>query len=163
MHTFERSIVINAPIDVVFHFHDDPQNLLKISPPNIKVKLISATPAGKGQRVVLDVTQFGFVKSRWEAEITLYEPPFKMVDVLHKSPFHSWKQTRLFEKLSDTQTRLTDRVDYELPIDVVSNIFVGWYVKREIESMFAFRQKKTKELLEAQFETVTASVESQPR
>jgi ligand-binding SRPBCC domain-containing protein len=69
----------------------------------------------------------------------------------------------LFEKLSDTQTRLTDRVDYELPIDVVSNIFAGWYVEREIESMFAFRQKKTKELLEAQFETVTASVESQPR
>jgi ligand-binding SRPBCC domain-containing protein len=158
MHTFERSIVINAPIDVVFHFHDDPQNLLKISPPNIKVKLISATPAGKGQRVVLDVTQFGFITSRWEAEITVYEPPFKMVDVLHKSPFHSWKQTRLFEKLSDTQTRLTDRVDYELPIDAVSGIFAGWYVEREIEKMFAFRQKKTKELLEAQSEKLAISL-----
>jgi ligand-binding SRPBCC domain-containing protein len=83
-----------------------------------------------------------------------------MVDVLHKSPFHSWKQTRLFEKLSDTQTRLTDKVDYELPIDAVSGIFAGWYVEREIEKMFAFRQKKTKELLEAQFANLTASVET---
>ncbi len=153
MHTFERSILIEAPIDMVFHFHDDPQNLLKISPPHLKVKLIAATPAGKGQRVVIEVTQFGFITSRWEAEITVYEPPFKMVDVLHKSPFHSWKQTRLFEKLSDTQTRLTDRVDYELPIDAVSGIFAGWYVEREIEKMFAFRQKKTKELLEAHAKT----------
>lgn len=150
MHTFERSIVICAPIESVFHFHDDPENLLKISPPDVKVRLVSATPAGKGQRVVIDVTQFGFFTSRWEAEIIVYEPPFKIVDVLHKSPFRSWTQTRLFEKLSDNETRLTDRVEYELPVDALSTFFAGWYVAREIEHMFAFRQKKTKELLEAQ-------------
>ena len=149
MHKFERSILIHAPIESVFHFHDNPDNLLKISPPDVKVKLISATPAGKGQRVIIDVTQFGFFTSRWEAEITVYEPPFKMVDVLHKSPFHSWKQTRLFEKISDTETRLTDQVEYELPLDAFSGFFVGWYVEHEIEKMFAFRQKKTKQLIEA--------------
>lgn len=149
MHRFERSILIDAPIESVFHFHDNPENLLKISPPDVKVRLVSATPAGKGQRVVIDITQFGFLKSRWEAEITVYEPPFKMVDVLHKSPFHSWKQTRLFEKISETKTRLTDRVEYELPAEALSDLFAGWYVEREVEKMFAFRQKKTKELLEA--------------
>ncbi len=158
MHTFERSILIHAPIESVFHFHDNPENLLKISPPDVKVKLVSATPAGKGQRVVLDVTQFGFFKSRWEAEITVYEPPFKMVDVLHKSPFHSWKQTRLFEKISDTETRLTDRVEYELPADAISGFFAGRFIEREIEKMFAFRQKKTKELIEAHSEQLTASL-----
>lgn len=154
MHTFERSVLINAPIESVFHFHDDPNNLLKISPPDVKVKVISATKAGKGQRVALDVTQFGFFTSRWEAEITVYEPPFKMVDVLHKSPFRSWKQTRLFEKLGENQTRLTDRVEYELPAESVSGFLAGWYVEREIEKMFAFRQKKTKELLESALATV---------
>lgn len=150
MRKFERSVVIDAPIEAVFHFHDDPKNLLKISPPDVKVKLISATKAGKGQRVVLDVTQFGCFTSRWEAEIVVYEPPFKMVDVLRKSPFRSWKQTRLFEKLSETQTRLTDQVEYELPAEAVSDFLAGWYVEREIEKMFAFRQKKTKEILEAE-------------
>ncbi len=158
MHTFERSILIHAPIESVFHFHDHPENLLKISPPDVKVRLVSATPAGKGQRVVLDVTQFGFFTSRWEAEITVYEPPFKMVDVLHKSPFRSWKQTRLFEKISDAETRLTDRVEYELPADALSGFFAGWYVEREIEKMFSFRQKKTKDLLEAEFAKLAASV-----
>ncbi len=158
MHTFERSILIEAPIESVFHFHDNPENLLKISPPDIKVKLISATSPGKGQRVVLDVTQFGFFTSRWEAEITVYEPPFKMVDVLHKSPFHSWKQTRLFEKLSDRKTRLTDRVEYELPADAISGFFAGWLVEREIEKMFAFRQKKTKELIEAHSKHLATSL-----
>lgn len=154
MHTFERSVLINAPIESVFHFHDDPNNLLKISPPDVKVKVISATKAGKGQRVVLDVTQFGFFTSRWEAEITVYEPPFKIVDVLHKSPFRSWKQTRIFEKLGENQTRLTDRVEYELPAESVSGFLAGWYVEREIEKMFAFRQKKTKELLESELANV---------
>lgn len=158
MHKFERSILIDAPIESVFHFHDRPENLLKISPPDVKVHLVSATPAGKGQRVVLDVTQFGFFKSRWEAEITLYEPPFKMIDVLHKSPFHSWKQTRLFEKISDSETRLTDCVEYELPADALSGFFAGWYIEREIEKMFAFRQQKTKELLEARSEQFAAGL-----
>lgn len=157
MHKFERSVLIHAPIESVFHFHDHPENLLKISPPDVKVHLISATSAGKGQRVVLDVTQFGFFKSRWEAEITVYEPPFKMVDVLYKSPFHSWKQTRLFEKISDNETRLTDRVEYELPADALSGFFFGWYIEHEIEKMFAFRQKKTKELLEAHSENIITS------
>jgi len=46
----------------------------------------------------------------------------------------------------------------ELPIDAVSGIFAGWYVEREIEKMFAFRQKKTKELLEAQSEKLAISL-----
>jgi hypothetical protein len=34
----------------------------------------------------------------------------------------------------------------------------GWYVEREIEKMFAFRQKKTKELLEAQSEKLSLTL-----
>lgn len=149
MKKFERSVVIDAPIHQVFHFHDNPKNLLNISPPDVKVHLVSATPAGPGQRVVLDVTQFGFFTARWEAEVTAYEPPSKMVDVLHKSPFRKWKQTRLFEKITETQTRLTDQVEYELPMEAVSGIFASWFVMKEIEKMFEFRQNKTKELLES--------------
>jgi ligand-binding SRPBCC domain-containing protein len=149
MKTFERSITIDAPIEKVFHFHDDSQNLLRITPPDTKVELLSATPAGKGQRVVLQTVQFGFFKSKWEVEITEYEPPVKIVDVQRKGPFGKWIQTRHFKKISETQTEMTDHVEYELPAEHLTNFFAGRFVQHEIEKMFRHRQSKTKELLEA--------------
>lgn len=149
MHTYQRSIIIEAPIETVFHFHDDPQNLLNITPSDVKVELLYATPAGKGQRVSLAVVQFGFFKSRWDVEITEYEPPYRMVDVALHSPFRKWRQERRFEKLSEQRTQLTDCVEYELPAEALANFFAGKLIAHQIDKMFEFRQARTKALIEA--------------
>ncbi|MCS7013950.1 MAG: SRPBCC family protein [Chloroherpetonaceae bacterium] len=156
MHTYQRSIVIDAPIEVVFHFHDDPANLLKITPKDVKVELLGATPAGKGQRVSIMVVQFGFFKSRWDVEITEYEPPYRMVDVAHHSPFRKWRQERRFEKLGDRKTKMTDYIEYELPVEALANIFAGKLIEHEVDKMFRFRQARTKALIEESMQARTA-------
>lgn len=145
----ESSIEINAPIDKVFHFHDDTKNLLRITPPDTKVEIVAMTPAGKGQKVSLSIMQFGFFKSRWDVEIIEYSPPVRMVDRQVHGPFKSFEQIRTFTKLSDNKTRMTDTVNYELPMSAVSNFFAGKFVAGELTKMFGYRQKKTKEILEA--------------
>lgn len=150
MHTFQRSIEIEAPIEKVFHFHDDPQNLIRITPKDVKVELLKATPAGKGQQVSIAVVQFGFFRSRWDVEITEYEPPHRMVDVATHSPFRKWRQERRFEKLGEQRTRMTDYVEYEVPAEAIADIFARRFVEREIEKMFKHRQERTKALIEEQ-------------
>jgi ligand-binding SRPBCC domain-containing protein len=133
---FERAIEINAPIDKVFHFHDDTKNLLKITPPNTKVEVLRMDKPGKGQRVVLAITQFGFFKSKWDVEIAEYESPTRIVDKALQSPFSKWTQTRTFTKLGENKTRMTDTVEYELPMHAVTDFFAKSFVDKEIAKMF---------------------------
>jgi ligand-binding SRPBCC domain-containing protein len=145
---YERSIDINAPIEKVFHFHDDTTNLLKITPPETKVDVLRMDKPGKGQRVTLSVTQFGFFKSKWDVEITEYDPPVRIVDKALHSPFSKWTQIRTFTKLDEQRTRMTDTVEYELPLHAVTDFFAKAFIGKEISKMFEYRQRRTKEVLE---------------
>jgi hypothetical protein len=45
---------------------------------------------------------------------------------------------------------LTDHIEYELPLGVVGNLAVGWFVKRRMERMFAYRHEITRRTCEAE-------------
>ena len=147
MTRYERTVHIQAPIDRVFHFHDDTANLLKITPPNIKVQIESMGEPGLGYEVILKVRQFGLFTMRWHVRITAYEPPHLMIDEQISGPFATWKQIREFRTV-DGGTELTDIVEYTPPLGLLGRIADALVIKREIRGMFEFRQAKTKELLE---------------
>ena len=148
MHTHTRSIVINAPIAEVFDFHNDTNNLLKITPPNMKVDFESIGPQGKGHEVKLNVKQFGVLPMKWHMRFTEYEEPTRMVDEQLSGPFKVWRQIRDFEEV-EGGTRLTDTVEYQLPLGPLGR-FANWLVaQHQIRSMFEYRQKRTKEIIES--------------
>jgi len=148
MYSYSRTIRINAPIDRVFHFHDDTSNLIRITPPNTKVSVVASGIPGLGNEITLRVTQLGLLTSTWIVRITEYDAPKSFVDEQLKGPFRSWKQTRSF-KAVEGGTELTDTVEYALPFGVLGSIAYTLFVKRQVELMFAYRQQRTKELLEA--------------
>ena len=148
IHTFTRSVEIFAPKETVFHFHDDTNNLLRITPPSIKVKILCADPPGEGAIVKLKVTQFGFISQIMEMEFTTYDAPNTLTDTQRQGKFKTFVQKRTFEATSRNSTILTDSVDYELPFGFLGDIANVLFVRKIISSMFTFRQQKTKELLE---------------
>lgn len=148
MERIERTIAIDAPIERVFHFHDDTQNLLKITPPNIKVSIETMGSPGLGYEVTLKIRQFIFFVMRWHVRITAYQPPSLMVDVQVRGPFKSWKQTRQLRSVNG-KTELTDIVEYEAPFGVIGRIANALVIRRQVEQMFAFRQNATKRILES--------------
>ncbi|MBK6292326.1 MAG: hypothetical protein IPF59_11375 [Ignavibacteria bacterium] len=76
MEHITSSILIDAPIEKVFHFHDDTTNLLKITPPGIKVSFETLGEPGLGYEVILKVRQFGLFTMRWHVRVTQYQPPY---------------------------------------------------------------------------------------
>lgn len=144
---YQRSVIINAPIERVFHFHDDTNNLIRITPKGIKVAIESVGTPGLGYEAKLIVTQFGLVRMRWHVRITQYDPPHSITDVQISGPFHTWRQHRYFREV-EGGTELTDVVEYRLPFGWLGKIADALLVKREIAKMFAYRQEATKRLLE---------------
>jgi ligand-binding SRPBCC domain-containing protein len=148
MERIERTVQINAPIDRVFHFHDDTRNLLKITPPGIRVTIETQGVPGLGYEVTLKVRQFLLFVMRWHVRITAYEPPTLMVDEQVSGPFKTWKQTRLL-KTTENGTALTDIVEYEVPFGPLGKIANALVIRGQIQEMFTYRQAATKRLLES--------------
>lgn len=148
MERIERHIVINAPIERVFHFHDDTRNLLRITPPSIKVAIETMGTPGLGYEVVLKVRQFGVFTMRWKVRITEYVPPTRMSDEQVSGPFAYWKQIRQL-RIVDGGTELVDIVEYRPPFGILGRIANALVIRRQIEEMFAYRQATTKRILES--------------
>jgi len=148
MERIEQRIVIAAPIERVFHFHDDTRNLLRITPPSIKVSIETMGKPGLGYEVVLKVRQFGIFTMRWKVRITEYVPPTLMSDEQVSGPFAYWKQTRRLREV-DGGTELTDIVEYRPPFGVLGRIANALVIRRQVLELFAYRQATTKRLLES--------------
>ena len=143
MATFTKSIVIDAPVETVFGFHERPDALLLLTPPFPPVRLVSKSGGIEtGARVELRV---GFLP--WVALHTAYERNRIFVDEQIKGPFAKWVHRHEFESLGK-KTRLTDRVEYLLPGGAFVNAVLGWTVKIGLHQTFSHRHKVTKERCE---------------
>jgi ligand-binding SRPBCC domain-containing protein len=141
--TFVRSVIIDAPVETVFAFHERPDALRLLSPPFPPVRVAGKTGGlEKGSQVRLRV---GFV--RWDAVHTAFERNQIFADQQVYGPFERWEHRHEFEDLGDT-TRLTDRVVYLLPGGFAANAGLGWLVNLALGLLFRYRHRVTKRLCE---------------
>ena len=143
MPTFVQSVLIDAPVDSVFQFHEREDALALLTPPFPPARIISRTGGIQtGARVELRVGFF-----RWVALHTAYEKDRLFVDEQIDGPFAKWVHRHEFEA-SGHKTRLTDRIVYELPGGSLVNMLLGWTVSLGLHNLFAHRHRVTKEVCE---------------
>jgi ligand-binding SRPBCC domain-containing protein len=139
MPAFLKSIVIEAPVENVFGFHEREDALRLLSPafPPVRVmrKMGGTEP---GSRVELRIGPF-----EWVALHSGYEKNRFFEDQQISGPFAEWIHRHEFEAVG-TATRLTDRVDFQLPGGVWMNRLFGWAVQLGLHQMFRHRHQMTK-------------------
>jgi ligand-binding SRPBCC domain-containing protein len=137
---FEFSSRIEAPVEVVFAFHESDGALEKLIPPGQNVQVESRSGGIQvGAIVVLKLN--GLI--RWHARHTRYERNRMFEDVQDSGPFSHWRHQHLFEPQGDA-TVLRDRIEFSLPLGFVADPLFGWLAKRELRKMFEFRHRVTK-------------------
>jgi ligand-binding SRPBCC domain-containing protein len=146
MQTIIKTSLINCGVEELFDFHLDSNNITKITPSNIKVNLLNSdTETFEGKIVKLITTKL-FIKTYWEVKIEKLEKPNILVDIAIKSPFKHWKHQHRFTK-KGTISELKDIIEFELPFGIFGKIFEP-FIKYDIKSMFEYRHKQTKKILE---------------
>lgn len=149
MPIFEKRTRICAPARAVFAFHERPDALELLTPDFAHARVIEKTPGIKaGARVVLEM-KIGPFKQRWVAEHTAYEEGRMFQDRQVSGPFSSWLHTHTIESDGEQASFLIDRVEYELPMGALGQFFGGPFVRRQLDRMFEFRHRVTKEMCEA--------------
>lgn len=140
MPTFVRSVVVHAPVEAVFAFHERDDALPRLSPPFPPVRVVSRE-GGIQRGSVVDL-RIGPI--RWLAAHTVYEPPRLFVDEQVRGPFASWVHRHEFEAIDASTTRLTDRVAFTLYGGALVNALFGRLVALSLVPMFRHRHAVTK-------------------
>jgi ligand-binding SRPBCC domain-containing protein len=141
--SFVRRILIAAPVDKVFRFHERDDALELLTPAFPPVRVISKTGGiRKGARVELRVGPF-----RWVALHVAYRKNLLFIDEQIEGPFAKWVHRHEFEAEGDS-TRLTDRVEYKLPGGKLINLLLSRAAIPGLSNMFAHRHRVTRKYCE---------------
>jgi hypothetical protein len=86
---------------------------------------------------------------RWVFEHRDYEEGRQFRDVQVEGPFRRWDHTHRFIPDGPQACWLEDRIEYELPLGIIGDLFGGWLVRRKLQRMFEYRHRVTAEAMSA--------------
>jgi ligand-binding SRPBCC domain-containing protein len=141
--TFIKSVLIAAPLENVFAFHEREDALCLLSPPFPPVRVLRKTGGIEaGSRVNLQIGPF-----QWAALHTSYERNCFFEDRQVSGPFTEWVHRHEFQEVGSA-TQLTDRIEFRLPGGLWVNSLFGWAVRVGLRQMFGYRHRMTKRYCE---------------
>ncbi|MBR8828627.1 MAG: SRPBCC family protein [Gomphosphaeria aponina SAG 52.96 = DSM 107014] len=139
---FDYSTLINAPIEVVWSFHEREDILQLLTPPWQPVKIIRREGGLKVGAISEFCIFLGPIPVRWVARHTEYEQYRLFVDQQIEGPMKYWLHRHQFVA-ENGKTNLTDSIEYALPGGWLVELLLGWWVNSRLQDMFRYRHEVT--------------------
>ena len=141
---FLKESEIAASAARVFAFHEAPDAFERLQPPWQTTRIVQPPASLEvGTRVVVKVRVGPF----WQtivAEHVAYEPGRMFADRMLEGPFASWLHRHVVTPLGPDRCRLSDDIEYALPLGWLGRRVGGPFVRRQLRRMFDFRHDVTR-------------------
>jgi ligand-binding SRPBCC domain-containing protein len=163
-HSFHAEQWVPQPIDRIFAFFANPENLPRLTPSAQRIRIeeasfapppppptgvvprVGAIIAGPGTRLTLGyrpIPHF-FARLPWELEITSFEWNDHFTDLQLRGPFAYWSHTHSFseETRANANGTLTrDDIEYEVPYGKLGELAQP-FIARQLSNTFATRRDR---------------------
>ena len=145
-HVLETRFWLARPRAEVFAFFADPANLARVSPPALRLRLLTpGVTLAAGAVLDFRIAWLG-LPLRWRAYIREFDPPYRFVDVQVRGPWARWEHRHRFLD-EGGGTWVEDRVTYRLPLGPVGGAMHRALVQGQLRRAWAFRQARAAHLL----------------
>ena len=146
MAEFERSTVVACPLEEVFDFLRRPDNIVKISPPEMGLNFVAAPEAVElGSILEFKVLARGQVQ-HLAHEIIQFDRPSRFVEKQVRGPFKFWEHEHIFEADSEGVT-VIDRITFQPPGGLIGLLVTEDKILDSLDDGFAHRHAQLQQLL----------------
>ena len=147
MHHLKQSQTLPIDREVLWKFISVPQNLNKITPPDMDFEIIGEPPEKTYAGLLLEyrvkVPLLGW--STWLTEIKYVEEGVSFMDEQRVGPYKLWLHTHKLEDV-DGGTRMTDDIRYLVPLGPIGLLANALFVGRTLRRIFDYRRVKMEEI-----------------
>lgn len=157
VYRFEKRQKLNANIKEVWEFFSNPQNLPKITPPEMQFEITSPfiDKTYPGQIITYFVRPLMGIKVAWTTEITQLEEGKMFIDEQRFGPYKFWHHQHFFEQ-TEEGILMTDIIHYALPFNFLSDFLrffirinlANFIVEKKLKHIFEFRKNQISKLFE---------------
>lgn len=144
---FTQEIFLPYPLDYVFEFFSNAENLQALTPPSLHFQIFTPLPIEMKPGALIDyrLKLFG-IPFRWRTKIDTWQPPHQFSDSQIKGPYVKWVHTHTFEPV-EGGVLMRDQVQYLSPGGQLEPLVNKLFVSPQVQRIFAYRNKTLETLL----------------
>jgi uncharacterized protein len=134
------SSTVLAPADFVYQWHTREGAFKRLTPPWENVELVNKVNDFEHLEATIKVKKFG-LPITWTAQHYDVVPGRQFKDRQLKGPFKCWNHDHVFEPLAKDRTKMTDSINWELPLHAFTYMLHGYAIQKDVFSMLEYRHR----------------------